>query len=71
MVIFVVFQGGLIHAGSAWNGSARYRLHCYFHQPNVSFPDTSTKRALANTSASFIHVPEIIDEEFYPEMEQT
>ena len=59
----VVFRGDLIHAGSEWNGSAKYRLHCYFHHPSVPFPDNQTWRVNKNRNSPFGHVADVIDED--------
>ena len=59
----VIFRGDLIHAGSEWNGSAKYRLHCYFHHPLVPFPDNQTWRVDYNTDPMFAHVKAIVDED--------
>ena len=59
----VVFTGRLIHAGGEWNGSPKYRLHCYFHHPFVPFPDNATWKIVHNTDPLFEHVSKVVDED--------
>ena len=59
----VIFRGDLIHAGAEWNGSPRYRLHCFFHHPLVPFPDNATWKIVDNTNPHFEHVGMVVDED--------
>ena len=59
----VIFRGDLIHAGGEWNGSPKYRLHCFFHHPRVLFPDNATWKIVYNTDPQFEHVGKVVDED--------
>ena len=66
----VIFTGNLIHAGAEWDGSAKYRLHLYFHNAQVPFPDNETWQVVSSTDKEFAHVVDIIDEEQDKEIEE-
>ena len=59
----VVFRADLIHAGSEWMDGEKLRIHCYFHNNKISFPDDYTWRIDKNEKSDFGFIVNIIDQE--------
>ena len=56
----MVFRADLIHAGSEWIDSEKLRIHCYFHNNNITFPDDYTWRVGKNKHSEFGYIANII-----------
>ena len=59
----IVFRADLIHAGSEWMDGEKLRIHCYFHNNKISFPDDYTWQIDKNENSDFGFIANIIDQE--------